>query len=131
MIIVFYFKIVFIMLFLHILADYNLQGILASMKQKEWWINTYKVDINKTKYRYDYKAALLAHSFMWSFIICLPFLFYKLDLAFIIVVSINTIIHDIVDDLKANKKKINLIQDQRFHFYQIIISAVVLVRLLK
>ena len=119
------------MLFLHILADYNLQGILASMKQKEWWINTYNVNINKTKYRYDYKAALLAHSFMWSFIICLPFLFYKLDLAFIIVVTINTIIHDIVDDLKANKKKINLIQDQRFHFYQIIISAVVLVRLLK
>ena len=131
MIIVFYFKIVFIMLFLHILADYNLQGILASMKQKEWWINTYKVNINKTKYRYDYKVALFAHGFMWSFIVCLPFLFYKLDLAFIIVVTINTIIHDIVDDLKANKKKINLIQDQRFHFYQIIISAVVLVRLLK
>ena len=73
MIIVFYFKIVFIMLFLHILADYNLQGILASMKQKEWWINTYNVNINKTKYRYDYKAALLVHSFIWSFIVCLPF----------------------------------------------------------
>ena len=131
MTIVFYFKIVFIMLFLHILADYNLQGILASMKQKEWWTNTYKVDINKTKYHHDYKAALFAHSFMWSFVVCLPFLFYKLDLAFLIVVTINALIHYIIDDLKANKKKINLVQDQRFHVCQIIISAAILIKLLK
>lgn len=126
MTIVFYLKIVFIMLFLHILADYNLQGILATMKQKEWWTG-----INETKYHHDYKAALSAHSFMWSFIICLPFLFYKLDLAFLIVVTINALIHYIIDDLKANKKKINLIQDQRFHVCQIIISAAILVKLLK
>ena len=25
------------MIFMHILDDYCLQGILASMKQKEWW----------------------------------------------------------------------------------------------
>lgn len=126
MTIVFYLKIVFIMLFLHILADYNLQGILATMKQKEWW-----TDINETKYHHDYKAALLAHSFMWSFVVCLPFLFYKLDLAFLIVVTINALIHYIIDDLKANKKKINLVQDQRFHVCQIIISAAILVKLLK
>lgn len=110
---------------------YNLQGILASMKQKEWWTNTYKVDINKTKYHYDYKAALFVHSFMWGFIIYLSFLFYKLDLVFLIVVTINALIYYIIDDLKANKKKINLIQDQRFHVYQIIISTTILVKLLK
>lgn len=26
-----------LMIFLHIVDDYYLQGILASMKQKEWW----------------------------------------------------------------------------------------------
>ena len=101
------------------------------MKQKEWWTNTYKVDINKTKYHHDYKAALFVHSFMWGFIIYLSFLFYKLDLVFLIVATINALIYYIIDDLKANKKKINLIQDQRFHVYQIIISTTILVKLLK
>ena len=27
-----------LMIFLHIIDDYKLQGILASMKQKNWWI---------------------------------------------------------------------------------------------
>ena len=26
------------MVFLHIVDDYYLQGILASMKQKQWWL---------------------------------------------------------------------------------------------
>lgn len=29
-----------LMIFLHIVDDYYLQGILASMKQKEWWHKT-------------------------------------------------------------------------------------------
>ena len=27
-----------IMVFLHIVDDYYLQGVLATMKQKDWWI---------------------------------------------------------------------------------------------
>jgi hypothetical protein len=38
---------------------------------------------------------------------------------------VNTIIHYIVDDLKANKLKINLIADQSIHLFQILISWVV------
>jgi len=34
----------------------------------------------------------------------------------------NTLIHAIVDDLKANKHKINLIQDQTIHFMQILLT---------
>ena len=29
--------ILLLMIFLHIIDDFNLQGIMASMKQKEWW----------------------------------------------------------------------------------------------
>ena len=29
--------VLFLMLFLHVVDDYYLQGILASMKQKSWW----------------------------------------------------------------------------------------------
>lgn len=39
---------------------------------------------------------------------------------------INFIIHAFVDDLKANKKKINLCVDQSIHIIQIIITALVL-----
>jgi hypothetical protein len=35
----------------------------------------------------------------------------------------NTIIHAIVDDLKANRNKLNLIQDQLLHLAQIVITA--------
>lgn len=123
--IVFFLRLVFIMLFLHTIADYNLQGILASMKQKKWWSDIYKVDIDNTKYKNDYKMALFMHSFAWSFIICLPFLFYKTDLYFVIVTVINTFIHYNIDNMKANKLTINLIQDQCFHMIQIIITALV------
>jgi hypothetical protein len=36
--------------------------------------------------------------------------------------AINWSIHAIVDDLKANKKAINLIQDQSIHLVQIILT---------
>ena len=58
------------MIFCHIVDDYKLQGILASMKQKDWWVE----QIGFTKlYKYDYIVALLVHSFSWSFMILLPF----------------------------------------------------------
>ncbi len=44
---------------------------------------------------------------------------------FIIVFVINFITHAIVDDLKANKMKINLVVDQSCHIIQIIISFAV------
>ena len=68
------------MIFLHIIDDYKLQGILASMKQKKWWKeqNDYK-----SMYKYDYIIALLTHSFSWSFMIMLPIAFaLKFDIGF-------------------------------------------------
>lgn len=107
------------MIFCHIVDDYYLQGWLASAKQKSWW----EQNIPDKLYRYDYIAALFMHSFSWTFMMMLvptikvmffggmwnPLLFLG-----------NVMIHMFVDDLKANKKRINLIQDQSIHMLQII-----------
>lgn len=109
------------MIFCHILADFNLQGCLANLKQKLYWTKYSK------KYRDDWIIALILHSFFWSFAIVIPYIIYYIYNNFnvtiiIIAIIINTIIHSIIDNLKCNKFKINLIQDQLLHLVQIIIT---------
>lgn len=112
------------MLFCHIIDDFYLQGILASMKQKMWWR---KQEQYKEKYRCDYIVALIIHSFSWVFMIMLPIAIYlKFNLGWLyLAYPINLTIHAIVDDLKANKLKINLIVDQSIHILQIIIIWII------
>ena len=113
---------ILLMLFLHIVDDYYMQGILASMKQKKFW----KDNAPEKMYKYDFIWALLTHSFSWSFMIMLPIAFMKgfnINNLFLVVFVGNTIIHAVVDDLKANRLKINLWQDQIIHICQIIITA--------
>lgn len=107
------------MIFCHIVDDYYLQGWLASAKQKSWW----EQNTPDKLYKHDYIVALFMHSFSWTFMIMLvptikvmlfggiwnPLLFLG-----------NVMIHMYVDDLKANEKRINLIQDQSIHMLQII-----------
>jgi len=115
----------FSMFFLHIVDDYYLQGCLAKMKQKDFW----KEYVEKDKqYRYDYIMALFMHGFSWSFMIHIPiivlyFVYNITELSNFIAISIfiNAIIHAIVDNLKCNKFKINLMEDQEIHILQIII----------
>lgn len=118
-------KILFIflaMIFCHIVDDYYLQGWLANAKQKKWW----QENAPQQLYKYDYIVALICHSFSWSFMIMLPIaIFLRFDLGWLyLLYPINLIIHAIVDDLKCNKHKINLIQDQTIHLTQIIITAI-------
>jgi hypothetical protein len=49
------------MIWLHIFADYHLQGILANMKQKSWWMGQKKNNQNIFYGELDYKVALLTH----------------------------------------------------------------------
>lgn len=114
--------VLFAMLFCHIVDDYYLQGILAQMKQKRWWDN----NADDYKYRNDYKMALAEHAFSWAFMVSLPivacyFLLGKTELLFLVAIftMLNTAIHAYIDNQKANKLKINLIQDQTIHFAQI------------
>lgn len=114
------------MLFLHIIDDYKLQGILASMKQVRWWRDQKEY---KELYQYDYIPALIEHSFSWAFMIMLPIAIeMKFDIGWwYLAYMLNTIVHAIVDDLKANKMKINLVVDQSIHVAQICITWLIFI----
>lgn len=116
------------MIFAHITDDYYLQGWLASAKTKNWW----EKNAPNKLYSKDYIMALFCHSLSWSIMIFLPILIYSLynqiDLNwFYLAIPINLIIHAVIDDLKANKFKINLIIDQSIHFTQIFITYTIFV----
>ena len=120
--------ILILMLLGHLVADYTLQGWLADGKQKSWWRKIFggREDAVPDKYKHDYIAALLCHALYWSIFICAPF---YASPWFLCAVMGNTIIHAIVDDLKANRMKINLIQDQLLHLIQILITFGILIAL--
>lgn len=107
------------MIFCHIVDDYYLQGWLASAKQKSWW----EQNAPDKLYKYDYIAALFMHSFSWTFMVMLvPTVRVVLfgGTWYPLLFAGNVMIHMFVDDLKANKKRINLIQDQSIHMLQIL-----------
>lgn len=110
-----------LMIFLHIVDDYYLQGWLASAKQKEWW----QKNAPQSMYKYDYSWALLMHSFSWTFMIMLPIAYilnFDVNAMFIVAFSLNVIGHAVTDSMKANDKAINLIQDQLIHMAQIVFT---------
>lgn len=116
-----------LMIFLHIVDDYYLQGILAKLKQKDWW----QENAPDKMYRNDYKMALAMHGFSWSFMIHLPLMVIltvgwmsgKTIGPITITFSVlgNACIHAFIDNLKANAKCISLVADQIVHIIQIVI----------
>lgn len=120
----------FKMIFLHIVDDYYLQGWLANGKQKLWWENNYPDEL----YKYDYLMALFMHSFSWTFMVMVSPLVHVLVVSSYVNVAVVAIVfivnmctHMFIDDLKANKKKINLIQDQLVHLAQVVITWILLI----
>ena len=117
------------MLFCHIVDDYYLQGVLAQMKQRSWW----KENCPNKLYRYDYLVALVEHAFSWSFMIMLPLFVYMywtenfIALFYYLALIINMVVHAFVDHLKANRKVINLLDDQMLHIAQVAITWAVFV----
>ena len=114
------------MVFCHIIDDYKLQPpLLNLLKQKSWW----EKNAPDKSYRHDYLMALAMHAINWSFMIHLPVAVYcnfAVNFTFIISFVINALIHGFVDDLKANRHKINLITDQLIHVIQIFITGFIL-----
>lgn len=109
----------------HLLADYPLQGWLAQAKSKSYWENAEKLN------KYDYITALVCHCAMWGILVFLPITFFCDELGlFWLALPINIAIHYVVDDLKANKKAINLWQDQFAHLTQIFVTWVLYVLLI-
>ena len=94
-----------------------LMHMLADGKQKGWWEKVTKDMPDKARYRNDWAAAMACHALYWSLMICLPFISSWM---FLWLVLANAVIHFVVDDLKANRHRINLIQDQTAHLVQIV-----------
>lgn len=116
---------ILLMVFFHVIADYNLQGWLATAKQKSYW----EKEAPDKLYKYDYICALIMHSIGWTFMVMLPIAYinhFSIDIWFVIAFVLNIAAHAVVDDLKANKKKINLWQDQIIHMLQIVLTAFLL-----
>ena len=124
-------KILLFMILLHIIDDFVLQPIsLSNLKQKKWWK---KQEGYSDKYKDDYKVALAIHSISWSIMIHIPLviMFPSLgQLALLISFIVNAVIHYFIDDLKANKLKINLFEDQMIHFCQICTTLSIIMILL-
>ena len=111
-----------LMLLGHLVADYTLQGWLADGKQESWWKKVCGGEI-PDKYKNDYIAALYCHALYWSIFVCSVFYDSRLFLA---AIAVNTLVHAVVDDLKANMMKINPISDQLLHLLQILVTFAVL-----
>ena len=110
------------MVFLHIIADFNLQGILAQLKQKQWWKDNHPDEL----YKRDWLTSLALHSFMWAFLVHVPIIIVafiirdEIVLQWIIVSIVgHTVMHAIIDHCKANKHALSLTSDQLLHFLQI------------
>lgn len=116
-----------LMLFCHVFDDFFLQNCLSDLKTKVFWS---KWTQENSRYKNDYVAALIMHSISWSFMIMLPLAIrysFNVPILFGILFIANVAIHAYVDNLKANKYKINLIQDQSIHILQIILTFLILI----
>lgn len=118
--------IVFSMIFIHIIADFNIQGMLGDLKQKQWWNKNYPQE----KYKYDYITSLIIHSFTWSFMIMIPLVVYYKTFSIVLLIC-NVLVHSIIDDIKANKLLISLTTDQILHIVQIIITYIIYYKIIK
>ena len=124
-------KVLLLMFLFDIIDDFVLQPIcLSKLKQKRYWIEECKkYNLNISKYDTDYITALLIHGLSWSIMIHVPLMFLggiRDDFFLLLSVLLNTVIHAIIDNLKANKLKINLDVDQCLHGFQIVITWIVL-----
>lgn len=108
------------MIFLHIVDDFYLQGILAKMKTKAWWKDQHGSE------KRDYIAALIIHGFSWSFMVHLPFMglivlcdLFGYSSVLVLSMIIHAVLHAIIDHEKANNHWLDFTDDQLLHMSQI------------
>lgn len=130
------------MLFCHCLYDFHIQGILAQMKQKDWWYDQFaKVSQKQPEremseiirtYGNDFGVALFIHGFEWAVFITIPLFVYvwMYDMSYaavLVMIPVNAALHAMIDDMKCNKMVLNLAQDQLCHICQIVLSFILFV----
>ena len=120
-------------LVIHVLDDFGLQHFthLNELKQKAWWTEQLKKypALDARLYKHDYIVCLMLHAFKWTCLTMVPMLIaFGLPSAWTLalLVIFSTATHAFIDDLKANKLKISLLQDQAMHVLQLIVSIAVL-----
>ena len=116
------FSILLLMILCHVIDDFVLQPIcLSKLKQEKWWEQHEEY---KDLYKNDYKVALLIHSMSWSIMVMLPIIFFVNipQINIFLMFVLNTFIHYLTDDEKANEGTINLVTDQGIHFTQILMT---------
>ena len=121
-------KIFILMLLCHVIGDFVLQtDKIANLKQKTWWKENCSEEELK-KYKDDYKMALLMHCILWSAMVLLPVILCVeiSGLALYFIFIGNVLIHYVTDDLKANYKEINLVEDQTIHLLQILLTFLII-----
>lgn len=85
-------------------------------------------------YKHDYIVALITHGFSWSFMTMLPIAAvsgFNPPVVFWVCFVVNAALHSWIDDLKANKLKINLITDQSLHIIQIVVTYLIIMGIFK
>lgn len=120
-------KLFLFMVLLHLFADFTLQGILADLKQRSWWrAQCQRHGVPSSMYEYDHICGLVCHSLYWTLLTFSPLIFlWSSAMQALAIVVINTVIHAVIDNAKANRYKINLIQDQILHLAQIAFTMVI------
>ena len=115
------------MVFCHAIEDFHIQGILADLKQRMWWRENVTQKGFGHRYDKDYLAALAVHGFEWSFFVHIPvMIFIGFDTVVLASLCCNALLHAFIDDLKCNRLRLNLWQDQLLHLAQITVSLAVI-----
>ena len=115
-----------IMLEIHIIVDFHMQGILGKLKQRSEWLNHPEYS---DMYKDDWAIAMWLHAFEWTFSVMLPLAYvrgWNVGNGFGLMFVINMIIHASTDHLKANLREINLVVDQLIHVTQLILTILIL-----
>lgn len=111
-----------LMVLLHVIEDFHMQGIMAQMKQREFWREYPEM------YADDWIPVILLHGFEWAMIVSVPCLlasWFDVSAWFIVTMVAMGLVHAYVDHLKANRLRITLVQDQAMHIVQIAVILVV------
>ena len=118
-------NILLLMLLCHVLDDFVFQiPSLSKLKQRRWW----EENCPDGKYKKDYLMALGMHALSWSVMIHLPIMVLCVIPEGITALSvlINLAVHMWIDDAKANKLRLNLIEDQAAHILQVVATWIVM-----
>jgi len=125
-------KLFLLTLLLHFISDFTLQGLLGNLKWKDWWMRECnRMEKEQTlewgsakatfrKYRFDYICGMICHCLYWTLFTFAPII-WGMNNSWLIVALVvtNAAFHYVVDDLKANRWRLNLCQDQLLHLVQI------------